>query len=58
MKTASFDPQWYIERRAELAQLADELKADPNKTWGHPMDWVLAVSFIVVLTLAFVGVFG
>lgn len=55
MKPASFDPQ-YVDQRAELAKLAEELKADPNKTWGHPMDWVLAVAFAVVVVCVCLGV--
>lgn len=48
-----FEPHWY---KAELARAAAEEQR--KKTWGHPMDLLLAIAFVVVLTCLFVGVFG
>jgi len=28
---------------------------DTNKTWGHPMDWVLAVGFVATLVAVVCG---
>jgi hypothetical protein len=28
---------------------------DRNKTWGHPMDWVLFVGFVAVVIAACMG---
>lgn len=52
---SDFRPQWYVQ---ELERL-ESLKEHPQgKTWSHPADLLIAIAFVVVVTLLFVGVFG
>lgn len=48
-----FRPAWYDQ---EMARLQDQ-RCECAETWTHPVDVLLAVAFVVVLTLLFVGVF-
>ena len=51
---AQFRPAWYD---AELARLQDQ-RCECAETWAHPVDVLLAVAFVIVLTLLFVGAFA
>ena len=45
---------WY---EAELARLASLEEHPQGRTWDHPTDVLIAIAFVIVLTLLFVGVF-
>jgi hypothetical protein len=51
---SEFRPAWYED---ELARLQDQ-RCDCAETWAHPMDVLLAIAFVLVLTAVFVGWFG
>jgi hypothetical protein len=51
---APYRPQWYEDELNRLAELEEHPQ---GKTWAHPMDVLLAIAFVLVLTAVFVGVF-
>ena len=51
---AEFRPAWY---QAEMDRLQDQ-RCECAETWAHPVDVLLAVAFVAVLTLLFVGAFA
>ena len=51
MKHQDYEPDWY-KREMERIELESERR---NKTWGHPMDWVLAIGFVSVLVAVVKG---
>jgi hypothetical protein len=49
-----FRPAWYVQELERLESLKEHRQ---GKTWAHPMDVLLAIAFVLVLTAVFVGVF-
>ena len=51
---APYRPQWYEDELERLASLEEH---PHGRTGTHPMDVLLAIAFVLVLTAVFVGVF-
>ena len=52
-----YEPDWYLQEteRIKAEMRRDEIKRDRNRTWSHPMDWVLAIAFVAVLVWLVMG---
>jgi uncharacterized membrane protein YidH (DUF202 family) len=50
-----FRPAWYVQ---ELERLESLKERPQDRTWGHPVDALLAVGLVVVLACVALGVFA
>lgn len=53
---SDYRPQWYVDELARLDYI-DRLNQKPSdRTWGHPVDFVLAIALVAAVAALVLGV--